>query len=280
MRRLIRPIATLAVAACTAVVAVSGAGAAPAKVHYYLSLGDSIAQGYQPIGGADDRWSSGISFTHGYADQLFKLVRDRYTQLRLVKLGCYLETTQTMIDGDGSLCQYPAGSQLAQAEQFLTAHQGEVAFVTIDIGINDFDPADPIGSLNSIGTNLALILERLREAAGPDVPIIGSNFPAFVVTSVWDYTHDLTALADWVGFVSLVDYGFLGPIYAAAGDPVADLAAAFHSSDMTLVDGTPRDVLIECRLTWQCTGPPLGPDTHPNTEGYGVIARAFEEQLP
>jgi hypothetical protein len=52
-------------------------------VQYYLSLGDSLAQGYQPIGGP----SSPLGFpgyNQGYPDQLLKLVRDRYEQLRLV----------------------------------------------------------------------------------------------------------------------------------------------------------------------------------------------------
>lgn len=278
MKRLIAPLAVLAVTVCAFAAAATGAKAASEKATYYVSVGDSLAQGYQPIGGADERWSSGISFTHGYADQLFKLVRNRYTQLRLVKLGCYEETTQTMIDGVGSRCAYPAGSQLQQAEQFLAAHRGEIAFVTIDIGANDLRfEADPLGS---IATNLPLILERLRAAAGPDVPIIGSNLFGWIVTTQWSQTHDLAALQDYVDLMAWFDYGFLGPIYAAAGDPVADVAAAFQMTDTTLVDGVPRDVLVECQLTWQCANPPLGPEIHPNTEGYGVIAHAFQEQLP
>lgn len=268
--------AVLVVVACAATAA--AARAAPTNAHYYVSVGDSLAQGYQPIGGADERWSSGISFTHGYADQLFKLVRDRYTQLRLVKLGCYEETTQTMLDGVGSLCAYPAGSQLQQAEQFLAEHRGTIAFVTIDIGANDLRfEADPLAA---IATNLPPILERLRAAAGPGVPIVGANYFGWVTTFVWNDTPDLAALQDYVDLMSWFDYGFLGPIYAAAGDPVADVAGAFQMTDTTLVNGTPQNVLVECQLTWQCAKTPLGPEIHPNTEGYGVIAHAFEEQLP
>jgi len=60
---------------------------------------------------------------------------------------------------------------------------------------------------------------------------------------------------------------------------VADVWAAFQAGDTTLVNGTPRDVLTECELTWLCTKPPRT-DIHPNTQGYGVIAHAFEEVLP
>jgi hypothetical protein len=45
------------------------------------------------------------------------VVRDRYEQLRLVKLGCGGETTRTMVVG-APWCGFPAGSQLAQAERF------------------------------------------------------------------------------------------------------------------------------------------------------------------
>jgi hypothetical protein len=62
-------------------------------------------------------------------------------------------------------------------------------------------------------------------------------------------------------------------------DPVADVQDAFQVSDTTLVDGTPLDVLRECQWTWVWTPPPLGPDIHANSDGYGVIAQAFEQVL-
>ena len=42
----------------------------------------------------------------------------------------------------------------------------------------------------------------------------------------------------------------------------------------------PVNVANACRWTWFCTGPPLGPDPHPTTTGYGIIADAFEAVLP
>src|SRR5262249_46072440 len=116
----------------------AGAGADDTNaVHYYLSLGDSYAQGYQPIGGPPSPLGF-PGYNQGYADQLLKLVRNRYDHLQLVKLGCGGETTTTMIAGT-PWCgpKITPGSQLAQATAFLEAHRGEVAFVTIDIGGND-----------------------------------------------------------------------------------------------------------------------------------------------
>jgi hypothetical protein len=82
-------------------------------------------------------------------------------------------------------------------------------------------------------------------------------------------------VASVVGFNDLLE-----GMYAAAGDPVADVENAFSVTDFTIVDGTPLDVVRECQWTWICTTPPLGPDIHANTVGYGVIAQAFADQLP
>ena len=98
---------------------------------YYLSLGDSLAQGVQPDAAAAEPArppaATPISSTRRSAA--------RRPGLRLVKLGCSGETSWTMIRG--GICRYPAGSQLAAARQFLRAHRGHVALVTIDIGAND-----------------------------------------------------------------------------------------------------------------------------------------------
>ncbi len=79
---------------------------AGSKATYYVSLGDSLAQGFQPIGGPSSR-ESPPGYNQGYADQLFKLTRDRYEQLREVKLGCGGETTTTL--RFGGLCAYEQG---------------------------------------------------------------------------------------------------------------------------------------------------------------------------
>jgi lysophospholipase L1-like esterase len=185
--------ASAALAAAPRVSAAPAAGAATSSgARYYLSLGDSLAQGYQPIGGP---WSPlGFpGYNQGYADQLLKLVRDRHEHLRLVKLGCGGETTTTMIVGSpwcGS--GFAAGSQLAEAEVFLQAHRGEVAFVTLDIGGNDISPGGD--GMAAIHANLPTILAHLREAAGPGVPIVGMNYYHPFFPDVWFGTHDAAAL--------------------------------------------------------------------------------------
>jgi lysophospholipase L1-like esterase len=270
-----RPLLALAVVASALAAAAPGALAA-SKATYYVSVGDSLAQGYQPIGGPPS--PLGVDgYAQGYANQLFKAVRERYPQLQLVKLGCGGETTLTMVVG-APWCGFPAGSQLAQAEEFLSAHRGEIAFITIDVGANDvFQYGDQAPA--TIGTYLPRILAGLRAAAGPGVPIIGMNYYAVGLPAIWNATRDLSAVQAYVAQVVGFN-GLLESIYTSAGDPVADVEGAFQVTDTTLVDGTPLDVLRECQWTWICTGPPLGPDIHANSRGYGVIAQAFDEQLP
>ena len=118
---------------------------------YYLSLGDSLATGVQPIGPADRQFRT----DEGYADQLAAITLPRLPNLRAVKLGYPGESTKTMIEG--GLTEYAHGSQLAEAVSFLRCHRGSVCFVTLDIGFNDLEShsleALPV-AMASIGRNL------------------------------------------------------------------------------------------------------------------------------
>ena len=250
-----------------ALLAVPGAPAA-SKATYYVSLGDSLAQGYQPIGGPPSP-ESPPGYNQGYADQLFKLVRDRYTQLREVKLGCGGESTVTF--RTGGICSYDHGSQLADAVAFLEEHRGEVAFVTIDLGANDLLSG---GGVPDIAANLSPALAALIAAAGPGVPIIGMNYYDPFLAPVWFQTQSLVALqaevASSVGFNN-----FLESIYGAFGLEVADVENAFEVTNVTMAGGTPVNVLRACAWTWMCSAE----DIHANTDGYGVMAEAFLAEL-
>jgi lysophospholipase L1-like esterase len=203
MRFRLPVLATLCVAVAVIAATQAGTARAASKATYYLSLGDSLAQGYQPIGGPPSN-AAPPGYNQGYADQLFKLERDKYTQLRLVKLGCGGESTVSMRYGSqpSSLVlscgspsyyehQYPdGGTQLAEAVAFLREHRGSVAFVTIDAGANDLSRVDAEGVVitclfeaagcdaqqATMVQNLAAILAELRAAAGPGVPIVGMTY--------------------------------------------------------------------------------------------------------
>jgi hypothetical protein len=171
--------------------------------------------------------------------------------------------------------RYSHGTQLAEAIGFLRTHRGSVSLVTIDIGANDLLSA--LGR-RSIDRNLPPILASLRNAAGPGVPIVGMNYNAPFLATAWRKTHDLGALRTAIaGAVAFND--FLEDLHQRAGVEVADVESAFHVTDTTPVHGMPRDVVVECRWTWICARPPLGPDIHLKTAGYGVVARAFLRAL-
>jgi hypothetical protein len=61
----------------------SHAGRAASPAPYYLSLGDSLAQGVQPTA----RGRS-VETNHGYADDIYATYRYVVHGLRLEKLGC------------------------------------------------------------------------------------------------------------------------------------------------------------------------------------------------
>jgi lysophospholipase L1-like esterase len=286
-----RVLTTLTLA--VALVAFSAAGPARADspaasdtnaVHYYLSLGDSLAAGEQPNG----------DFTHGYADQLFADLKAADPTLRLVKRGCGGESTDGMMFGDH--CGYPHGSQLAEAVAFLHAHSRFVSLVTIDLGGIDvllgppvgasdcFDDSTGVWSLACVNSALPGVQARLTtiidtlQAAAPGIPIIGMSyynpflgFWAILPAPEGPFlaqTDEQTLEALNAGLVT---------VYQSEGVPVADVAGRFAISDFTidLAVGLPSNVVRACQWTWFCTGPPHGPDVHANTEGYGEIAQAF-----
>jgi lysophospholipase L1-like esterase len=252
------------------------------ETRYYLSLGDSLSTGVQPIGPESLQFRT----DEGYSDQLVSLARERMPGLRVVKLGYPGESTATMLDG--SLFAYPHGNQLAEAVAFLRRHRDEVAFATLDIGFNDFPTRDlaglPIG-LDSVARNLPQILDALLEAAGPGIPIVGMTIydPFLAEWLRGSDGRDLARLSVEMGVMPI--NAALTEIYAAAGLEVADVEGAFSTTDFdttVTLDGfgpVPVNVARICEWTWAGSPPPLGPDPHANARGYRAIAEAFARIL-
>jgi lysophospholipase L1-like esterase len=279
---------TLATAASAAASERDGGG----EQAYYLSLGDSLAQGVQP-----NSAGASVPTNQGYADQLFKIARDE-REVRLVKMGCPGETSATMIAG--GICTYSLGSQLAEAVDFLAAHRNHVAFVTLDIGANDVDgcvvstPAGPtpdpaciVAGLSRVAANLPAIVAALKAADPNDVIVAMNYYNPFL--ALWFSGASGPSLA-FAG-LQLGDQfnALLGGIYAGAGIPVADVASAYSNDAFTTLvlfspplppGGTaPLDVVRICQWTWMCAPPPVGPNIHANKAGYKVIARTFAATL-
>ena len=249
---------------------------------FYVSLGDSLATGVQPIGREEFQFRT----NEGYADQLSEMARPLIPSLQTVKLGYPGESTSTMIEG--GLTSYPHGSQLDEAVAFLSEHRGSVAFVTIDIGFNDLPSytmeAVPIG-MAIAAANLPGILDRLQQAAGPGVPIVGTTIydPFLFLWLMGPEGQAQARMSVWDAVVPINDH--LRGIYAAAGLQVADVEGAFETRDFDTpcelegVGIVPVNVARACQWTWAVAAPPLGPDFHANVHGYRAMARAFADIL-
>ncbi len=259
-----------------------GSTSVKAAPRYYLSLGNSLSTGVQPIGLEERQFST----DEGYADQLLSIVRRCLPELKAVKLGYPGESTTTMIEG--GLTSYPHGSQLREAVSFLRDHRDGVTFITLDVGFNDFPAhtleAIPYG-LASIERNLPRILDALRQAAGPNVPIVGmSAYDPFLAR--WldgPEGREIARLSVWEAVVPI--NARFREIYRAAGLDLADVEGAFATTDFeTVVDlegagPVPINVARACQWTWAGAPPPLGPDLHANARGYRAIAEAFATVL-
>ena len=280
-----RKIGTALVAVLLTLVVAAPAAASSGYDHariYDLSLGDSLSVGVQPTGDPANDYRT----NDGYADRLYELARTTQPKLALVKLGCPGESTRTMIAG--GICAYDHGSQLDEAVSFLKAHRSKVAFVTVPLGANDFPcndiPCIPQG-VASIQANLPAVVAALRDAAGPDVPIVGmTTYDPLLAAWFLGPDGQAFAHASVEQAIHPIDQLLTG-IYRAGGARVADVEGAFSTTDfdtqVTLpgVGTVPLNVARICQWTWSCAPAPLGPNNHANADGYRVIARAFADQL-
>jgi lysophospholipase L1-like esterase len=277
---------TIATAVATALIGTANPARASTEPTYYVSLGDSAAAGYQPLG----------TYSHGYADQLHQRIKATMPELQLLKLGCPGETAESLISGTGSPCDHPSGSQLNDAISFLQTHQGQIAFITINVGVNDVLERcfnGPTGVINllcvrrtmpGVQADLASIIDALRDAA-PDVPIAGMSYwDPFLGLWTFNPVGKVLAVIDNRSMQEL--NAGLAATYQHEGALFADVAGPqyFNIGDFTHLVSTrwgrvPVNVANACRWTWFCSGTAFQGDPHPNAKGYGVIADAFEAVL-
>ena len=266
-----------------------GATSSPAgdsrAMGWYLALGDSLAAGY--LHGSGDHRAD------GYVGPTLAAVKDRSPKTKLVNLACSGETTTSMIEG--GTCDYDEGSQLAAAVEFLRAHSRTTRLVTIDIGGNDvatcgfvlLPPSCTDPALQTLRTNLPVILEALRQAAGPAVQIVVLDYydPFLVYWLREGPDAPLFRLAALSSVTLLTGPGGVNETIASAaagaGADVADIEGAFSTTAFSPTlpfpghGDVPLNVIRICQWTTMCSNL----DFHPNPEGYAVIARAVIAQV-
>ncbi len=226
---------------------------------YYLSLGDSLARGYQPNGDT----------THGFADQFYSYLQTKGVP-NYINYGCSGETSTTFINGGCPLWNqvrngYGQTPQLTAALSFINSRPSQVSPVTLDIGANDalsyFNPSTCAVSatwqsdLSGFDTRLRSILSQLKTA-------LNGTGDLFLMNYYNPYQNQCAGTS-----VGTVFATFNTTIQNAAFDygvPVADVFSAFGGA-------APPNPFLST-YSWITT---LG-DIHPTTTGYGVIAQAFE----
>lgn len=257
----------------------------------YVSLGDSYAVGYQPTAP-----HVGSPTTNGYANQLLPLARKKGYDFRLVNFGCGGATTTSILQTPGCDPQSRAvggpvytQTQADAAVAFVKAHRKQVGLITISIGGNDVtscatgsDPIPCVGAATtSIKTNVSALAQRLRAAAGPKTPIVGTTYPD-VILGDWVLGNQPLAQLSVVAFQSLINPA-LKDAYASAKGGFVDVTAAtgaYTPLDQTRATpdyGTiPVAVAQVCDLTYFCQFQ----DIHSKTAGYGIIAQLIADTLP
>ena len=261
---------------------------APAKGNLYVSLGDSYAAGWQPTGTG----GAGHTTTNGFAYQTVTKAKAKGYDLQLVNFGCAGATTTSILTDPGcrpnllgpGAASYTA-PQATAAEDYLKAHQGQVALITVSIGGNDVTKcaADPdtltclTTALTTLKTNLAKLLSGLRAAAGASTPIVGITYPDVLLGNYLSSNPKLKQLAQLsvAAFKSLVNPA-LQSAYTTAGGKFVDVTAATGAYGSLATTTTlapygkiPVPVAKICTLTYYCQYQ----DIHPHTNGYGIIAR-------
>ena len=229
---------------------------------YYLALGDSLSFGYQPD----------LNFTHGFVDDYYGYLKSKGVQ-SLANMACPGETSVTMINGGcpySFLRKYPyIGAQLDAALIYLALLRGQVSPVTLDIGANDILPdinkstcttntTKFASDLATLDANLTqIILPKLQKALTVNGKVTGD----IIMMNNYDPYQNLCP--NTVSYVQTINQHLANDVSGYGS--MVDVFSAFGGA--TVPDPN------TCSYTWICS---VFHDIHPQTQGYSVIASAFE----
>jgi lysophospholipase L1-like esterase len=258
---------------------------------FYLAIGASASLGFQPTGivGHNGRRTS-----DGYANDLVLLEAYQGVALTLDQIGCPGETVQTILNTKvADHCYALPKTQMTQAVAFLQAHRSSVGVVTVDLGFNNIrlclwaspvDEACANQAIAAVQVDMPKILRELKNAAGPNVRIVGLEYnDPFLARYINGASGAAAATAGLIDMDRL--NAALDQAYVGAGVSVANVPALFDTDITTRIAAPgggviPENVAQACAMTWMCYLAPFGPDDHPNDAGYALIAQAIAAVLP
>ncbi len=195
---------------------------------------------------------------------------------------------------------YATGSQLGDAEAFLRAHPGHIAFLTIDIGINNVLGC-VTASLGSIlfqppgsGIDGTCVQNGMNEVSAELPQILGGLGSAYPGLSIYGMDYYDGYLAGWLLGGSIqtlaqqsVTYvvslnTLLAQIYGASGASMADPAVRFETTNFALTGSylgmtVPQNVALICEWTLMCVL--QDSNVHTNDLGYAELADSFEQVI-
>jgi len=258
---------------------------------YYVSLGDSYAAGYQPV--------ASLEYRHGYTGVVVSLERRRGVDLTLENFGCGGATTSSLLTSIG--CPAPARalggvpystiSQAFAATEFIHAHRGHIALITVSIGGNDITACAAAASpttcvantLPEVTQHITTLVDALRSAAGGGVPIVGLTYPDVILGSWVHPPVDKTLATESVLAFHLLINPALKKAYAGVGGTFVDVTGATgayiplkKTTSLSPYGIIPEAVARVCSLTWYC----VKGDIHPHTVGYTLIGKLIVASLP
>ncbi len=293
------PLAALALAAC--LMTAAPASAAP-KVKYAVAVGDSFSAGVQPGAGMKDSFSyPKVSYTQQMLPRASRVLR---FPLKLEMLACGGATTDSIVGRQIKTCSpgvggfklpyantSPQTSQLRYALDFMRAHRGQIAFVTMTIGGNDllrcvdsstggFDINCINGGLDNVKANIPPIARAIQRAAGRGTPLIASGYYDPYLQFILRGGDQASIGQASVGIQRQLN-DTMEEAYAAAGKwkfvRVDDLFGTYIPLDQTTnldpYGQVPVAVANVCRYSWMCAPAPEGPNIHPNRAGYALYAQ-------
>jgi lysophospholipase L1-like esterase len=253
--------------------AVAPAGAT-SPVEYYVAMGDSLGAGTGASVPANDY----VNLVHAHELAL-------HPGLQVMNLSCGGATTGSVINGPG--CSFTTGTQLGDAEAFLRAHAGHIAFLTIDIGGNDVDGCDGATGINlscvnsgvsNVTSNLPIILSGLR-SADPGLAIYGMDYYDPFLASWLTGTSGESVAQQSVSLITTFNT-LLGQLYGSASSSMADPSTLFQTANFALT-GTyngqvvPENVALICAWTLMCSQNNI----HANDTGHAELAQSFEQVI-